>query len=259
VAPNPYLICTLPRAGGWLLGEGLRRLGAAGVPDEYFADDLRAHFHRSWELPADCGDAAYLDRVASAATSPDGVFGAIVQWNELERLVQMLLPQADELLHHPSEPPMDHQLVEARFPGVRYVLLTRQDKAAQAVAWTLGRDDRNLDFDPETIAVFERRLTADEWHWVSYFARGGIEPLVITYEQLVADYDATVRSVLGHVGVEAPSHTGVTAPEVIALDDARSNRWRDDYVDWRRQRRIVRVVERHAVEVANVGRDPGVR
>jgi LPS sulfotransferase NodH len=94
--------------------------------------------------------------------------------------------------------------------------------------------------------MFERRLTADEWHWVSYFARGGIEPLVITYEQLVADYDTTIRSVLGHVGVDAPSHIGMAAPEVIAPTDARSTRWREEYVDWRRQRRIVRVVEQRS-------------
>ena len=158
----------------------------------------------------------------------------------------MLRSRADDLLGTTSEHPVDHELVEACFPGVRYVLLTRQDKAAQAVAWSLGRDERRLDFDPETIAMFERRLTADEWHWVSYFARGGIEPLVITYEQLVADYDSTIRSVLGHVGVDAPSHIGMAAPEVIAPTDARSTRWREEYVDWRRQRRIVRVVEQRS-------------
>jgi hypothetical protein len=75
---------------------------------------------------------------------------------------------------------------------------------------------------------------------------------VITYEQLMADYDATIRSVLGHVGVDAPSHTGMTVPEVVVLDDARSCRWRDEYVDWRRQRRVRRVIERHTGAVAHI-------
>jgi LPS sulfotransferase NodH len=244
-----YLICTLPRAGGWLLGEGLRRLGNAGVPDEYFAADLQAHFRNAWELSEDCTADDYLQHVRRAGTSPNGTFSALVQWTELEQLVQLLRSQADRLLGTIVDAPVDHQLAEAWLPGVRYVLLTRQDKAAQAVAWTLGRENRELDFDPETIATFERRLTADEWHWVSYFARGGIEPLVITYEQLVADYETTVRSVLGHVGVEAPSHIGMTAPEVITPHDARSNRWREEYVDWRRQRRVVRVVEQRSEPV----------
>ena len=155
----------MPRAGGWLLGEGLRRLGSAGVPDEYFADDLRAHFRRSWELAADCSDGDYLTQVARAGTSKNGVFSAMVQWTEMERLVQMLRPALGDQLGDDGEPPVDHQLVETALPGVRYVLLTRQDKAAQAVAWSLGRDAHELDFDPETIATFERRLTADEWHW----------------------------------------------------------------------------------------------
>jgi LPS sulfotransferase NodH len=240
---SSYLICSLPRAGSWLLSEGLRRIGTAGVPDEYFATDLHAHFRRSWELAADASEADFLSRVALAGQSANGMFSALVQWNELEQLVRVLRADVDDLLGGGAESPVDHELVEARFPGVRYVLLTRQDKAAQAVSWSLGRDEMQLDYDPETIAMFERRLTADEWHWVSYFARGGIEPLVITYEQLVADYDATIRSVLGHVGVDAPSHIGMAAPEVITPNDARSTRWREEYVDWRRQRRIVRVVE----------------
>src|SRR6476660_3650002 len=103
---SSYLICTLPRAGGWLLGEGLRRLGSAGVPDEYFADDLRAHFRRSWELAADCSDRDYLTQVARAGTSKNGVFSAMVQWTEMERLVQMLRPALGDQIGDDGEPPV---------------------------------------------------------------------------------------------------------------------------------------------------------
>ena len=59
--------------------------------------------------------------------------------------------------------------------------------------------------------------------WARFFAENGITPLVVIYEELVSDYDATVRRALGHVGV-GPSAREVPPPVTRVVCDERSER-----------------------------------
>ncbi len=276
----PYLICTLPRSGSWLLAEALRATGQAGRPEEYFWSDLRPIYEQDWGL-AGCDDTDFLRRVRTVATTPNGVFGAKAHWFEFEQLVDLLRggiePEGVGGSTGPStRPASDVDLINGYLPDLRYIHLTRLDKAAQAISWFLARqtqiwwhvaedEDEDeppppvVDFDPESIARLERELRENEWQWVSYFSRAGVEPLVISYESLAGDVGGAARQVVEHLGLEA-GDDAVGATEVIMRRqaDQRSAEWKDRYLDWKASRRRHRHRAIPAVSVVVVSHNEGL-
>jgi LPS sulfotransferase NodH len=104
------------------------------------------------------------------------------------------------------------------FPNARYLWLTRRDKARQAISlqialstrewWAIDRVAPNTserksvdsEFDPQALVRTEAALAWDDTKWHSFFQGTGIVPFVIDYEDLVADYPGTIRSVLKWLG-----------------------------------------------------------
>src|SRR5262249_14537649 len=110
------------------------------------------------------------------------------------------------------------QLMSAAFPNVRYVWLTRRDKARQAISFQLAASTGTWwiiegvtrrpsestpepKFDTHAIHRAERALTAPDSRWQAYFKDSAIEPLVVYYEDLVADYRGQITRVLKWLGV----------------------------------------------------------
>jgi LPS sulfotransferase NodH len=260
VTPLPersYLVCTLPRSGGRLLAASLRATGAIEAPEPRFwrgwrghEPDLRQQLHRD---PCSAGAMAGYDRIRAAGTGPEGVFGAEVQWHELDRLLGTLAPARGRSgAAGPARGPgrAEHELLRAFLPGLRYVHLTREDKAAQAVAWSRARHARDnaarptpatepgapVALDPGEIDELERALRAGEWRWMSYFTRAGIDPLVVSYEALTEDHTATVHRVLEFLDVPRARAIPVACPLTMGAD--RVERAQVDEVRRRRHRRV---------------------
>jgi len=64
--------------------------------------------------------------------------------------------------------------------------------------------------------------------WSRYFAAAGVTPLQIVYEDLVADYAGTVRTVLRHIGTEAEG-IAIPPPTLERQADASSEDWERRY------------------------------
>jgi LPS sulfotransferase NodH len=56
-------------------------------------------------------------------------------------------------------------------------------------------------FDYVGIQLTVSRLEKDHRRWEQFFRQNGIEPLVIIYEELLEDREATVRKILRHLEV----------------------------------------------------------
>ncbi|MFL5846370.1 MAG: Stf0 family sulfotransferase [Solirubrobacteraceae bacterium] len=258
-----YLVCATPRSGSTLLCHLLGQTGVAGRPEEYFEAlqhsglprrpdeyfDRERHANiverlafrempdeRQERTPNELWDPATYDRYLAWAleegTTPNGVFGAKLMWGYLGDFATLL--RGIEGLGALPVP----QLLDAVFPGLRYVQITREDKVRQAVslwkavqtqAWRREGGATAPRVEPEfsfrAINYLVRLLTAHDASWDAYFLGLGEEPLKVTYEELAAAPAPVVTRVLEHLGIDVPDDLGIDAPRLEVQADELSEDW----------------------------------
>ncbi|MBK9710390.1 MAG: sulfotransferase family 2 domain-containing protein [Kouleothrix sp.] len=236
--PISYLICTTERTGSYLLCDLLASTGIAGRPQECFHPGSLAQLSGKAERP---DYAATFERIIREGATPNGVFGAKVQWWQLQQLIRKLrdLPEfhgigAVELLQH-------------WLPGVRYIRLTRRNKVRQAVsclkalqtdiwwetdAWVRANRPApaaNPAFDFAALDGLIHQIARHEAAWQLFFDACGAQPLDITYEDLVRDQAATARQVLDYLQVPAPGDLAIGQPRYKKQADGLSEQWVQRY------------------------------
>jgi LPS sulfotransferase NodH len=130
--------------------------------------------------------------------------------------------------------------VAVAFPNPVFVRLYRRDLVAQAVSLYRARASdryhafvaagREVGFDGEAIRQCLFELVRSRGRCEVYFARNGIEPLAIAYEDLAADPYAAVRANGRRVGeAVGPQDVVVTVPLQVQRDDI-SALWKQRFV-----------------------------
>lgn len=194
------LICSHMRSGSTLLAEALYRAGGLGCPLEYFHAGARPALAERWGAPD-------LDSYAAAVvrhrTDPTGTLGVKLFWRDVEEL------RAER----------GTDVLGELFPNPTWVLLTREDRLRQAISQLTARESgvwrripgvdhrspRALpEYSFEEIASHLALVTQCQERWESFFREAGIEPLRVTYERLLDDYEGTVRTLLRALGREGP-------------------------------------------------------
>jgi LPS sulfotransferase NodH len=244
-----YLVCATQRSGSTLLCELLKGTGVAGCPEEYFEamrdtgvpphprdflrglavapsgihDDPRPTAAPAYSSLAGLTDyREHLERTFTTGTTPNGVFGAKLMFNQLDEL-HALAAGLPELAGLEME-----VLLERLFQHPRYIWISRRDVVRQAVSmwkalqtrrWRAGNGNGDDDLDGldgddgsvapryrfDAIDHLVRRFQAEERGWQSFFSRRDIQPLSIAYEdELVADRDGTIKRALEWLGVSPP-------------------------------------------------------
>jgi trehalose 2-sulfotransferase len=253
-----YLVCATQRSGSTLLCELLKDTGVAGRPEEYFeaVRDTGVPPHpgdflhglartglgiRDDPQPPDAPEYSaltgvvdyreHLRRTFEQGTTPNGVFGAKLMFNQLGEL-QALAGQLPEYAGLEVG-----ALLEALFDAPRYVWVSRRDTVRQAVSmwkalqtrrWRAGNGAERSsapEYRFDGIDHLVRRFTADEEGWGAFFAGHGITPLRLAYEEdLERDPGGTVRRVLDWIGVSPPSGWHPREPTARQAD-ATSDEW----------------------------------
>jgi trehalose 2-sulfotransferase len=198
-------LCSNQRTGSFLLCRALTHHGL-GVPHEYFntahigllgprfglgelSDGNRAS--------SDAGlRGAYIDRLLAHRTV-SGVFAAKVQWWEYERY-------------------LDNAEGHALLNGGHFIFLFREDMLAQAISfhvametgrWGLdGRVTSNASpaprfFDAGLLEARLNQMADADKSWRLFFAKNGLSPLMLSYEQTSADLPGALRMIAAMVGV----------------------------------------------------------
>jgi trehalose 2-sulfotransferase len=194
-----YVICCVQRTGSWLLAHTLADTGYAGRPSDYF-DRAERHAHtREWGLPA--GDlAAYVAAMRERATTPNGVLGSKMMWNDFDGLRSSARSPAG------AEPGLD--FMRATFPNAQFVWLRRADKVRQGISWWRaiatnqwaqrpGQEPGQPAPDVEQIVPLVQFAQRCEDGWRQWFASTGIQPHEVVYEDLAQDRAAVANGVLG--------------------------------------------------------------
>jgi LPS sulfotransferase NodH len=231
-----YLICALPRSGSWLLAEALRATGVAGRPEEYFWPAMRPLYLRDWgDLPNSLSPAEFLDRVIAEGTTENGVFGAKVHSVQFADMIKLLREVTGSDLPAP-------ELVKGVFPGLRILSHQRVDRVGQALSWYRAlatdnwwhvegeadvRPDGDIQLDVAAVARLERRLATDADAWRRFVTELDVPVLDTTYEQLVEDFEGTIRSALAALDVPPPAQ--LEQPRLARQADEVTERWRAQY------------------------------
>lgn len=219
-----FLICATPRSGSNMLARMLSDTDLVGLAGERFNhSELPGWAHRR--------PVRYLEACAADARGT-GVFGLKLHWDQVERFLAFLHSLR-------GAPAGDRELVEAVFPQPRYVHLRREDPVAQGVSWWKARTSgawiggreapREPAFDFDGIDERVQRVQEHDAEWGRWFDANGLEPLELTYEQLVADPAAVVGRTLEFLGLDLP---------VGLVVEARTERQADEVnEDWIRRYR----------------------
>ncbi|MEU9740525.1 Stf0 family sulfotransferase [Micromonospora chersina] len=233
---DAYFICAVPRTGSSLLCGLLASTGVAGRPEAYFRVPDEPLWAGRWGLPA--GEWHYRDYVRAALAAGrtgNGVFGAKLMWGTLDRVVEGLAAG------HPELAGADDALLRRAFGRTAFVHLRRDDVLAQAVSWlraeqtgrwtdtapdavdAAGPATGEPRYDPDGIDELLRTIAAHQAAWDTWFARYGITPHRVRYEDLAADPAGVTRGVLDALGL--PSAGVPVRPRHARQADALNAEW----------------------------------
>jgi LPS sulfotransferase NodH len=93
-AHTSYIVCATPRSGSSLLCEALRGTCFAGRAEEYFNRKSEAIWRSRWGLSS---SVEYFRWLTERGTSPNGVFGAKIMWEQMAYCVQFLRQKLNAL------------------------------------------------------------------------------------------------------------------------------------------------------------------
>jgi len=146
----------------------------------------------------------------------------------------------------------DGSLLNAAFPGLRFVFVSRSDKARQAVSlwralqtWVWREQERSAGEPPPTAQTIAQRsvysfdaidhlldqLRRQEDAWRGFFFRIGQQPLQLFYEDIAGDLDGSVWRVLEALRVERPAGTPTSSSRSRRQSDELSESWVHSYLE----------------------------
>ena len=221
---NKFLaIASVERTGSTLLCSILRGTGMAGTPIEYLniqtnnfsrfrethgVPRLKTHLlplgtlrtiagrrfpWRNIDWFDDSSWREYLTAISEVNTTPNGVFGVKMHWNQYER--------------HMLSRGLDVSFWNA---PVKWVRITRRDEIRQAISFVRAAQTdswnssmqvkREPHYDPDAIVAALNRIEHENSCWSKYFNDNDIHPHHITFEELTRDTAPTIRKVMDYIG-----------------------------------------------------------
>ena len=209
-----YAICTTPRTGSNYLCQLLSSTGVLGRPLEYFNAEGR-RIHDDPTYPDD--PAEQFRRILTMGSTPNGVYGLKVF-------------------------PFQHDTIAKTcawtklLPSLKFIALERRDILGQALS--LARVAQTCQYrstvqtrhpaiyDAALIRAILFKVIKDRARWSLFFARTGIEPLPVFYEEVAANPQSEVDRIATFIGDCAPAIVRPESIEVKMQRDTVTEEWR---------------------------------
>jgi LPS sulfotransferase NodH len=135
-----------------------------------------------------------------------------------------------------------HQVVAEHFPNLHYIYLRRGDRLRQAISFYRAEATREwvrrgeeasgnaiVPYDRQEIVKKLGELEGMERQWTAHFEACRVEPHRVTYEEIVADRERSVTSVLDYLGIDHPSPLALPASDVRRQSDSLTDDWVERY------------------------------
>jgi LPS sulfotransferase NodH len=209
------VICSTARSGSTWLDALVASTGVMGNPDEYLQP---LAMRRISGIPETATLTERFARAVQLGMTENGIFGVkLLHW-EMPKLIAV------------------HDPVRA-FPNPYFVHLTRRDVLGQAIsnaralqtgAWQSFREEQaEPQYSAKMIDESIAHLTTGNAKWLAYFARNGIVPLSLVYEDVVKDPDKAVAAIAQHMQIDGEVRIGsVPAQKLTVQRDGRNEEWR---------------------------------
>ena len=250
-----YILWFTQRVGSTLLAQALEDTGVAGRPREWLnaanvvelmskhgvatAEELR---HQLW-------------RVAMTSNGVLGIkYGMVPKLHE--ELTDLMASLGSEVA--PEGKDRSYSAWTRFFPNCRHCFLTRRDKVRLAVSWwrAIQSEEWHRPNRPDTsVRMVESKPSGSlidryDFHAIRHLLREcaarehairrqldawSLEPLTIVYEDLVARFEATVRSVLEFLRVPHAHAVTIRPPAFEALADEINEAWYERFLAERRR------------------------
>jgi LPS sulfotransferase NodH len=205
--------------------------GALGKPDEYFRrvlDKKRRGNHADPLAEAERSGIAtddILSRVALAKTQGTTENG-VCSFKLFLRHFEFATRQGDFL---------------DQFPAIRFVWIFRRDLLGQAISFALAKQTKRFRsyesqtpsqpaYDHQQIEALMGRIAEEDAVWRSYFAKAGIEPFRLCYEDFASDPMPHLKSIGEMVGVSIRKGLPATAARMKVQRDETNERWRERFL-----------------------------
>lgn len=208
-----FRIWFTPRTGSTLLAKSLEETGVAGKAGEFFT--LFEYTSLLEKFSVSNYDQLKV-KLWQEGSSDNGIFGIKMVHdpkviNELRTLREV----------HKQPTLSDHQLYLDLFPDCKDIYLMRRNKVRQAVSWWKAIKDNvwhlksndprpsnsdrfyedNYDFD--ALSHLFKEASLRDCAIEAYFTQFGITPLTIVYEDMILDFENTIRRVIDFLNLEA--------------------------------------------------------
>lgn len=208
-----YLVCTTERSGSTHFCDLLRSTGKLGQPHEYFSAWMMQRLGR----PHRFGTVAeHAELVRTLGCTANGIHGAKVFRYTMDML------GAGAVMAAMGQPTI--------------LFLERMDLIGQAVSYARSAITRAFhageaearvpEYDGLVIRTYLERLIRDNAAWRLWFARQGITPLHIAYEDLIANPQAVIDRVARALGVDGPVPIKNEVLQVRVQRDSLNAEWR---------------------------------
>lgn len=238
---DSYVICTSPRSGSTLLCNLLTSTGAAGNPASWFHKPAIADWLSAFNLTPDASlpERDVLEIIFNSAiakgTRDSKLFGLRLQRHSFDFFIQQLAILC-------PGPANDSDLFHQAFGRTAFIYLKRHNKVEQAVSyvkaeqtglWHMASDGSELErlsppqtpaFNCDSIRRCIEKMNAWDAGWENWLETQSIQTLRVNYETLAIQPRETLKTVLGYLGINSNTATGVI-PGVAKMADALSDDW----------------------------------
>lgn len=230
-----FMVCAIARTGSNLLCDGLHATRRAGRGQQYFLPKFEADLGGKYGLDARKDFAGYVRGVVESASFGNRVFSfKIMAWYLHDFINRLRTCGA-------FGGGSDLAVLRAAFPRLEFVQILRRNKVQQAISkaramqtglWKIQPGNearREPEFDAALIARCLDDIRKDEAIWSDFFASGNVAPFAVWYEDLCANYETVIRSVLDFLKIKLPRGAEIKPPRTVLQSDDLSREWEGRY------------------------------